>query len=300
MRGYDADEVRTFLATVASQMDELIEERARTEDELSELKEKMGHLEDVQEALQATLNMARQNAEETRQAALKKAEMIIHEAHLKGEEILKKAERELDKLRADIGALETRRDQILAKVRSVLNAELEMLSSLSPEPVDEYKDTGVEVAALEYIDPKARAYKEELLAKAAAAGAREKAPGTDEMPSDRAVSAEANQDQQEEPSQGEAVAEHDGADREELEEAQGTDAGQDTADVQDKDDAEAQEKDAAGDTDKDEKESPDIAEVVASLKQEVGEEPDETGAADKDSDEHDEMQKIRRILDDLE
>ncbi|MFC2086077.1 DivIVA domain-containing protein [Bacteroidota bacterium] len=177
MRGYDVDEVRAFLATIAGQMDELMEEHLRSQNDLENHKGKMGHLEDVQEALQATLNMARQNSEETRKAALSKAEMIVHEAHLKGEEIMKKAERGIDKLRTDITHLETRRDQILAKLRSVLTAELEMLESLRPEPADRQTDSGVEVAALAYVDPAARAYKQELLAKAAAAAASQAEAG---------------------------------------------------------------------------------------------------------------------------
>lgn len=259
MRGYDADEVRAFLSNIASQMDELIEEQERSENELAEHKSKMGHLEDVQEALQMTLNTARQNAEETRETAIKKAEMIIHEAHLKSEEILKKAERELDKLRSDITELETKRDQILAKIKSVLNAELDMLKSLQPEPANDQKDSGVEVAALEYIDPKARAYKEELLAKARAAAARD----SDSDDETEGAPPEADTDQpageSSQPEAGDDVAENDGAGG----------AAQD------------------------------IADVVASLKESVDE---DRGTSKKSNDDHDqeEMQKIRRILDDLE
>ncbi len=175
MRGYDVDEVRAFLSTVAGQMDDLMEEQERYQNQLDDHKGKMGHLEDVQEALQATLNMARQNAEEARKAAMSKAEMILHEAQLKAEEILKKAEREIDKLRADITHLETRRDHILAKLRSVLGAELEMLESLRPEPADKQAEPAAELAGLSYVDPAARAYKAGLLAKAAAAAGTEEA-----------------------------------------------------------------------------------------------------------------------------
>ena len=171
MRGYDVDEVRAFLSTIAGQLDDLIEDAEKAAAELDEHKSKMGHLEDVQEALQATLNMARKNAEETRQSALTKAEMIIHEAHLKAEEILKRAEGELDKLRADISQLETKRDQMLAKLKSVLTAEMEMLESIKPEKADQQKESGIEVAQLSFIDPAARAHREEMLAKARAVAA---------------------------------------------------------------------------------------------------------------------------------
>ena len=236
MRGYDVDEVRAFLQTVAGQMDELIEEQVRVEGLLDDQKGKMGHLEDVQEALQATLNLARQNAEETRQTALTKAEMIIHEAHLKGEEILKRAERELDKLRTDIQHLELGRDQMLAKLRSVLNAELELLESLRPPPADLQRDSGVEVAGLAYLDPAAREYKEQKEAEKV-----EKAKTTPDNAADAA--------------------------------AEPAEAGE---------------------------EEPDIAEVVAALKASVDEAPANDEQDQRKDDDLDEMQKIRRILDDLE
>ncbi|MFV1979574.1 MAG: DivIVA domain-containing protein [Rhodothermia bacterium] len=239
MRGYDVDEVRAFLSTVASQMDELMEEQERFQNQLDDQKGKMGHLEDVQEALQATLNLARQNSEDTRKAAMSKAEMILHEAQLKGEEILKKAEREIDKLRAEITHLETRRDQILAKLRSVLSAELEMLESLRPEPADRQAEPAAELAGLSYVDPAARAYKEELLAKAAAAAAREGAATP-------------------------AVEAEDSVDDDAPEEMQN------------------------------------IADVVAALKAGVDGPPDRREPEEEDSGELEEMQKIRRILDDLE
>jgi cell division initiation protein len=240
MRGYDVDEVRAFLSTVAGQMDDLIEEQERSQNQLDDHRGRMGHLEDVQEALQATLNMARQNAEETRKAAMSKAEMILHEAQLKGEEILKKAEREMDKLRADITHLETRRDQILAKLRSVLGAELEMLESLRPEPADRQVEPAAEMASLSYVDPAARAHKQELLAKAAAAAAR---VGT----TTQEIKAE----------------------------------------------------DSVG-TDNPPEEVQNIADVVAALKAEVDGTPDNREPEQEDSGELEEMQKIRRILDDLE
>jgi cell division initiation protein len=268
MRGYDADEVRAFLTNVANQMDELIVEQERSENALAEHKSKMGHLEDVQEALQATLNTARQNAEETRQTAIKKAEIIIHEAHLKSEEILKKAERDIEKLRSDITELQTKRDQILAKIKSVLNAELDMLKSFQPEEVEDHKESGVEVAALEYIDPKARAYKEELLAKARAAAARES--GSNESSKDGV--GESGSDE----SEGDDEVDHVG----ETSAPSG--------------EAEASEKDGAVGA------AQDVAEVVASLKASVGESDESSNKSDDDAQDQEEIKKIRRILDDLE
>ena len=260
MRGYDVDEVRAFLQTVAGQMDDLIEEHAHSKDALDEHKGKMGHLEDVQEALQATLNMARKTAEETRQAAMTKAEMVIHEAHLKGEEILRKAERELEKLRSDITNLESRRDQMVVKLKSVLAAEMEMLDTLRSDPADRYRESGIELAGLEFVDPAARAHKAKEEAKAAALAATGATPDGEEASE---AKPEGSEDQ--------------GFD---TNESASSDANPLDAPV----------------------EKPDIAEVVASLKASV-DQPGESEETESDSDahaEHDEMQKIRKILDDLE
>lgn len=170
---------------------------------------------------------------------MSKAEMILHEAQLKAEEILKKAERAIDKLRDDIANLETRRDHILAKIRSVLNAELEMIESLRPEPADRQAEPAAELAGLSFVEPAARAYKAELLAKAAAAAARE---------------------------------------------------GTDTSETETEDSV---------DDDSTPEVAQDVADVIAALKAEV-DPPDDQKPVDENSDELGEMQKIRRILDDLE
>lgn len=158
VRGYDADEVRAFLQTVAGQMEDLIDEQLRAQSELEEFKGKMGHLEHVQEALQATLEMARQNAEETRKAALKKAEMIIHEAHLKGEEILKRGENDVRKTRDEIARIEAKRDELIVRFRSMLEAEIQLLDHFKPESKATMKESDMEMASLEYVDPAARAH----------------------------------------------------------------------------------------------------------------------------------------------
>lgn len=170
MRGYDADEVRAFLQTVAGQMEDLIDEQLRSQSELEEFKGRMGHLEHVQEALQATLEMARQNAEETRKAALKKAEMIIHEAHLKGEEILKRGEVDVRKTRDEIARIEAKRDELIVRFRSMLQAEMELLDRFKPEPKATMTESEIEIASLEYVDPAARAHAKRKKAASAAAG----------------------------------------------------------------------------------------------------------------------------------
>lgn len=173
VRGYDADEVRAFLQTVAGQMEDLIDEQLRAQSELEEFKGKMGHLEHVQEALQATLEMARQNAEETRKAALKKAEMIIHEAHLRGEEILKRGELDVRKTRDEIARIEAKRDELIVRFRSMLEAEIQLLDRFKPEPKATMTETDMEMASLEYVDPAARAHAKRKQAAAAAAAAEE-------------------------------------------------------------------------------------------------------------------------------
>jgi len=192
VRGYDADEVRAFLQTVAGQMEDLIDEQLRAQSELEEFKGKMGHLEHVQEALQATLEMARQNAEETRKAALKKAEMIIHEAHLKGEEILKRGEHDVRKTRDEIARVEAKRDELIVRFRSMLEAEIELLDHFKPESKATMKESDMEMASLEYVDPAARAHGKRKQAAATAAQAEvvEAEEENDDKPSVEDVVAE--------------------------------------------------------------------------------------------------------------
>ena len=121
LRGYDPSEVRNFLGIVATQWEEIADERRRLEDKVSDLENKLEHYERVEEALQEALQTARENAEDKIKNAEREAELIVGEAKAEAREIRQEAKEERDQL-------QRRTQRIVARLRSFLMAEMELLA----------------------------------------------------------------------------------------------------------------------------------------------------------------------------
>ncbi len=128
LRGYDPSEVRNFLGIVATQWEEIADERRRLEDKVGDLQNKLEHYERVEEALQEALQTARENAEDKIKNAEREAELIVGEAKAEAREIRQEAKEERDQLQRRTQRIDDRRGEIVARLRSFLMAEMELLA----------------------------------------------------------------------------------------------------------------------------------------------------------------------------
>ncbi len=127
-RGYDPTEVDLFLKQVAQRLEELQEDARRAEERSRDSESKLVHYEKVELALQEALESARETARSTAASAGEKARMIVQEAELRAETILRDAERERHGLRQDIVRLSSRQAEAAARLRGFLLSELEVLA----------------------------------------------------------------------------------------------------------------------------------------------------------------------------
>ncbi|WP_420456969.1 DivIVA domain-containing protein [Rubrivirga sp.] len=127
-RGYDPTEVDLFLKQVAERLEALQEETRRAEERARDAEAKLTHYEKVELALQEALESARETARSTAASAGEKARMIVQEAELRAETIVRDAERERHGLRQDIVRLSSRQAEAAARLRGFLLSELEVLA----------------------------------------------------------------------------------------------------------------------------------------------------------------------------
>ncbi len=127
-RGYDPTEVDLFLKQVAERLEALQEETRRAEERARDAEAKLTHYEKVELALQEALESARETARSTAASAGEKAQMIVKEAELRAEAIVRDAERERHGLRQDIVRLSSRQAEVGARLRGFLLSELEVLA----------------------------------------------------------------------------------------------------------------------------------------------------------------------------
>lgn len=132
-RGYDVEEVQAFLQMMSSQWETLLEENRRLKEEVRDYQNKIEHYEKVEEALQNALESARQTAKEKIDNAEQKAANLVQEAEQKAEKIREEAHQDRYTMKREVSKLKHRREEIVARLRAFLMSEMEMLAQYEEE-----------------------------------------------------------------------------------------------------------------------------------------------------------------------
>jgi cell division initiation protein len=127
-RGYDANEVDSFMKQVATEWDSMLDELRMTSERVREVEAKLKHYERVEMALQEALETARDTARRTEQSAKERAALIVEQAEARAQQIVAEAERDRYGVRQDLMKLSTRQNEISARLRGFLLSELEILA----------------------------------------------------------------------------------------------------------------------------------------------------------------------------
>ncbi len=128
IRGYEAEEVDAFLQMVSNQWEELLDEVRRKSDEVRDLEAKLAHYVKVEEALQEALQTARETSKKSIENAEGKAALLIKQADARAAEIKREAEVELRQMKQEIAQLSSRRSEIVTQLRAFLMSEMEILA----------------------------------------------------------------------------------------------------------------------------------------------------------------------------
>lgn len=133
LRGFDPEEVRTFLRQVAQAWGSLLEERHTLKQKVEQLSAELSRYKEMESILQRTLLQAEEASRLTLQNAEKNAALILQQAQQKAEEILAQAQRQKAQLESSIQELQQRRQDILLELRSFLTLQLERLEQLTKD-----------------------------------------------------------------------------------------------------------------------------------------------------------------------
>lgn len=129
LRGYSEAEVDEFLDQVGRDLEALVKENAAVREQLGVVSTKLEHYQSLEETLRSTLVIAQGTAEELKASARKEADLIVREAQLEGERVIKATEARLRQLRQTFDDLQKQTQVYRAKVRSFLETQLELISA---------------------------------------------------------------------------------------------------------------------------------------------------------------------------
>jgi len=128
LRGYDREEVQEFLRCVSETVEELVKENGDLKEQAGRLEKEVIELRKKEAGLNDLLMTSQKMAENLKDTARREADLIMKEAELKSEELLKHAHADLRTIQRDL--LELRKDRVLAieKMRSFLQMLSKMIA----------------------------------------------------------------------------------------------------------------------------------------------------------------------------
>ena len=126
-RGFEEEEVDSFLELIREEMEELLRENASMREESKRLEKQLKEYKNIESTLKDTLIATQQMVEDYKNTAKKDAELIIKEAELKAEEIIKNAQEKVIKIHEDITDLKGVRRHFKEEVRRLIESHIRML-----------------------------------------------------------------------------------------------------------------------------------------------------------------------------
>ena len=129
LRGYEDDEVNSFLDEVASDYERIYREHREMEEQMDTLKAKLANYEKMEATMSSTLVMAQETAENVKTTAKKEAEVIVREAQNRAARIVSDAEVARRKMNADVVKTEGDMNLYIEKLLANFNSALSLIQA---------------------------------------------------------------------------------------------------------------------------------------------------------------------------
>ncbi len=127
LRGFDMEEVDSFLELIREEMEELLRDNANLREESRRFEKQLKEYKNIETTLKDTLISTQQISEEYKSTAKKDAELQIKEAELKAEEIIKGAQEKIVNIHEDITDLKGVRRHFKEELKRMIENHLTMI-----------------------------------------------------------------------------------------------------------------------------------------------------------------------------
>jgi cell division initiation protein len=126
-RGFDVEEVYAFLEVIREEMEDLLRENANLKENIQTFENQIKDYKDMETTLRETLLTAQQMAEDYKTNARKEAELVVKEAELRADTMLKEAQEKVIKIHEDIVDLKGIRRHFKEEIKRLVEGHLKML-----------------------------------------------------------------------------------------------------------------------------------------------------------------------------
>jgi len=144
MRGYNVDEVQAFLDKISSEMEELINENEKLEQEVATLNHKVEEFQKIEKNLQDTLIKTQETSAQAIESSRKQAALIVKESEIKANQIIQNAEDIANEMRNAVIVLREEKDLIIARLKAIVSTQSNLLEGKVKEAGEEPKKPKVQ------------------------------------------------------------------------------------------------------------------------------------------------------------
>lgn len=217
LRGYSEEEVNDFLRQIVTDYEQIYREHREMEEEMDQMKLKLSNYERISDTMTATLQLAKDTAENVKKNAKRNADILISNAKMEGDRQVKDAEDYRRRLAETMIHTEGNMKNYVSKIRKDLElalASIDALENLKAPLVPGYAYPAVDLPEEEapkteeasFDDTHEETAAEETVAEEAVSeepaaeesGAGEEAPAAEEAPVEEAASVEEKPEEEKE------------------------------------------------------------------------------------------------------
>jgi cell division initiation protein len=132
-RGFDPDEVNSFLEMVAGEFESVIKKNSELTHKLQNTQEQLEEYKKIEKTLNDTLLTAQKATDESKVNAQKEAELIIKDAQVRANSYEEQSRQNVRALQEELSRLTYQRDSFMLRFKSILETQLELLRSIEGE-----------------------------------------------------------------------------------------------------------------------------------------------------------------------
>ncbi len=128
-RGFNVEEVYAFLEIIREEMEDLLRENATLKENLSRVESQLSDYRNIEATLRETLMVAQQMSEEFKVNARDKADLLLKDAEIRADHIIREAQEKVIKIHEDITDLKGIRRHFNEELRRLIENHLRMLDA---------------------------------------------------------------------------------------------------------------------------------------------------------------------------
>jgi len=130
VRGYDKEEVETFLEMVAEEFEAMLRDKERLHEEGVRARTQLHDYQEIERTLKLALKNTDASVHQTVENAKRQAETMVREAEVQAEKILQDTKTRLADLKNELLLVRAQKDSFARRLRHLLESQLELIGVL--------------------------------------------------------------------------------------------------------------------------------------------------------------------------